>query len=64
MDMVWEQRGCPKNVVFHSDQGGQSSSRKYRPRLWQYRITQSMSRHGNCWDNAPMERLFKSLKTE
>ncbi|MBY7780779.1 integrase core domain-containing protein, partial [Vibrio fluvialis] len=29
-----------------------------------YRITQSMSRRGNCWDNAPMERLFRSLKTE
>uniref|UniRef100_UPI003D1A0157 integrase core domain-containing protein n=1 Tax=Aeromonas hydrophila TaxID=644 RepID=UPI003D1A0157 len=30
-------------------------------RLWRYRMTQSMSRRGNCWDNAPMERLFRSL---
>ncbi|MCV6613075.1 MAG: integrase core domain-containing protein, partial [Amphritea sp.] len=35
-----------------------------RQRLWRYRIKQSMSRRGNCWDNAPMERLFRSLKTE
>lgn len=33
-------------------------------RLWRYRMTQSMSRRGNCWDNAPMERVFRSLKTE
>ena len=64
LEMAWEQRGRPKNVMFHSDQGSQYSSRKYRQRLWRYRITQSMSRRGNCWDNAPMERLFRSLKTE
>ena len=34
------------------------------PRLWRYRMRQSMSRRGNCWDNAPMERVFRSLKTE
>ena len=64
LDMAWEQRGRPMNVMFHSDQGCQYSSRKFRQRLWLYRITQSMSRRGNCWDNAPMERLFRSLKTE
>nr|WP_321460891.1 IS3 family transposase [uncultured Vibrio sp.] len=64
LDMAWEQRGRPQNVMFHSDQGCQYSSRKFRQRLWRYRITQSMSRRGNCWDNAPMERLFRSLKTE
>jgi len=32
--------------------------------LWRYQIEQSMSRRGNCWDNAPMERFFRSLKTE
>ncbi|MDX1297044.1 MAG: integrase core domain-containing protein, partial [Pseudomonas sp.] len=35
-----------------------------RQRLWRYRMCQSMSRRGNCWDNAPMERVFRSLKTE
>ncbi|HCG8519003.1 TPA: IS3 family transposase, partial [Vibrio parahaemolyticus] len=64
LDMAWEQRGRPQNVMFHSDQGCQYSSRKFRQKLWRYRITQSMSRRGNCWDNAPMERLFRSLKTE
>ncbi len=36
-------------------------SRACRQRLWRYRMTLSMSRRGNCWDNAPMERLFRSL---
>lgn len=64
LEMAYEQRGRPSNVMFHSDQGCQYGSRKYRQRLWRYRMTQSMSRRGNCWDNAPMERLFRSLKTE
>ena len=59
-----EQRGRPQNVLFHSDQGSQYGSRSFRQRLWRYRFTQSMSRRGNCHDNAPMERLFRSLKTE
>lgn len=61
---AWEQRGQPEGIVFHSDQGCQYASRAFRQRLWRYRMTQSMSRRGNCWDNAPMERLFRSLKTE
>ncbi|PXF30121.1 transposase, partial [Pokkaliibacter plantistimulans] len=39
------------------------SSLEYRQRLWRYRMVQSMSRRGNCWDNAPMERLFRSVKS-
>ncbi|MBL0637471.1 IS3 family transposase [Aeromonas veronii] len=62
--MAYPQRGCPSGVLFHSDQGSQYGSRAFRQRLWRYRMTQSMSRRGNCWDNAPMERLFRSLKTE
>lgn len=64
LDMAYEQRGRPKNVMFHSDQGSQYTSRKFRQRLWRYRMKQSMSRRGNCWDNAPMERVFRSLKSE
>ncbi|RSK75598.1 IS3 family transposase, partial [Pandoraea apista] len=64
LDMAYEQRGRPQGLQFHSDQGGQYASRKFRQRLWRYRIEQSMSRRGNCWDNSPMERLFRSLKTE
>ncbi|WP_155732517.1 IS3 family transposase [Pseudoalteromonas luteoviolacea] len=64
LDRAYEQRGRPRGLMFHSDQGCQYSSIKYRQRLWRYQITQSMSRRGNCWDNSPMERLFRSLKTE
>lgn len=64
LDHAWEQRGRPEKVMFHSDQGSQYASRQFRQRLWGYRMTQSMSRRGNCWDNAPMERLFRSLKSE
>ncbi len=64
LDMAYEQRDRPQNVLFHSDQGSQYGSRSFRQRLWRYRFTQSMSRRGNCYDNAPMERLFRSLKTE
>jgi transposase InsO family protein len=51
-------------MMFHSDQGSQYSARQFRQRLWRYQIKQSMSRRGNCWENAPMERLFRSLKSE
>ncbi|WP_183378624.1 MULTISPECIES: IS3 family transposase [unclassified Herbaspirillum] len=64
LDMAYEQRGRPQGILFHSDQGGQYGSRKFRQRLWRYRIEQSMSRRGNCWGNSPMERLFRSLKSE
>jgi len=59
-----ELRGVTPGLMFHSDQGSQYASRKFRQMLWRHRIQQSMSRRGNCWDNAPMERLFRSLKTE
>lgn len=64
LEMTHRMRGKPKQVMFHSDQGCQYSSLEYRQRLWQYRMIQSMSRRGNCWDNAPMERVFRSLKSE
>lgn len=64
LEMAYEQRGRPEGVMFHSDQGSQYASRHFRQRLWRYRMMQSMSRRGNCWDNAPMERVFRSLKTE
>ncbi|EPW8646720.1 TPA: IS3-like element IS222 family transposase, partial [Pseudomonas aeruginosa] len=64
LDMAYEQRGKPQQVLFHSDQGSQYASRLFRQRLWRYRMQQSMSRRGNCWDNSPMERLFRSLKSE
>lgn len=62
--MAYESRGKPKKVMFHSDQGSRYTSRKFRQKLWLYKIKQSMSRRGNGWDNVPMERFFRSLKTE
>ncbi len=64
LEMAWERRGYPTNVMFHSDQGSHYTSRQFRQLLWRYRITQSMSRRRNCWDNSPMERFFRSLKNE
>jgi len=64
LEDAYNRRGKPEGVLFHSDQGSQYSSTRFRQRLWRYRFEQSMSRRGNCWDNAPMERLFRSLKTE
>jgi len=64
LQMAWESRGKPAGVMFHSDQGSHYTSKKFRQLLWRYRIKQSMSRRGNCWDNSPMERFFRSLKTE
>ena len=51
-------------LMFHSDQGVQYSAGEFRNKLKALNITQSMSRRGNCWDNAVMERFFRSLKTE
>lgn len=62
--MAYESRGEPKGVMFHSDQGVQYTSLSFRQQLWRYQMLQSMSRRGNCWDNSPMERFFRSLKTE
>jgi putative transposase len=62
--IAFESRGRPKGVMFHSDQGCHYSSLQFRQLLWRYRIKQSMSRRGNCWDNAPTERFFRSYKTE
>ncbi len=64
LEMAWETRGKPVGVMFHSDQGSHYTSRQFRQLLWRYRIKQSMSRRGNCWDNSPMGRFFRSLKNE
>ncbi len=64
LTMAYYARGCPKNVMFHSDQGCHYTSKAFRQLLRQYQIKQSMSRRGNCWDNSPMERVFRSYKTE
>jgi putative transposase len=62
--IAYETRGRPKEVIFHSDQGCHYTSKSFKEALCDYQITQSMSRRGNCWDNAPMERCFRSFKSE
>ena len=62
--MAYESRGNPKGVMFHSDQGCHYTSKTFRQLIWRYGMKQSLSRRGNCWDNAPMERFFRSFKTE
>ena len=64
LDMAYEQRGKPQGLLFHSDRSSQYGSQSFRHRLWRYRMRQSMSLRGNCWDNARMEQVFRSLKTE
>lgn len=51
-------------VLHHSDRGVQYASAAYRALLQQYGLTSSMSRPGNCWDNAVVESFFATLKTE
>ena len=61
---ISRQKPNTNKLMFHSDQGVQYSAKVFRDKLTQLNITQSMSRRGNCWDNAVMERFFRSLKTE
>jgi len=59
----WRRKPC-KGLLHHSDRGIQYACTDYQDRLKQYNMTPSMSRKGDCWDNAPVERFFGSLKTE
>ena len=51
-------------VLFHSDRGVQYASREFREEIEKHDVKQSMSRKGNCWDNAVAENFFKILKSE
>ncbi len=62
--MAVARRGAPEGLIFHSDRGVQYASTKFRNVLRTKRFIQSMSRKGNCWDNACAESFFKSLKSE
>lgn len=55
-------QGYPRGVMVHSDQGSQYCSRDFRALLLMNHSTQSMSRRGNCWDNAVTESFFHTLK--
>lgn len=60
---IW-QRKPAKGLLWHSDRGSQYASDSHRALLKQHGIRQSMSRKGNCWDNAVSESFFHTLKTE
>ena len=64
--MAWFKRhpGKQAGLIFHSDRGSQYASHDFRTVLGEYGVTSSMSRKGNCWDNACSETLFGSLKVE
>ncbi|MFS0883577.1 IS3 family transposase [Metabacillus niabensis] len=53
-----------KDAFIHSDQGSHYTSPRYQKLLKKYGLGQSMSRRGNCWDNAPLESFFGHLKDE
>lgn len=58
-------RGCgKKGCILHSDRGSTYASDKYREKLEQYGFECSMSRKGDCWDNAPMESFWGKMKME
>jgi transposase InsO family protein len=59
----WRRKPC-EGLLHHSDRGSQYACSDYQMHLKQYKMTPSMSRKGDCWDNAPVERFFGSLKTE
>lgn len=64
LDRLFEKLPPDAMPVLHSDQGWQYQMSEYRERLVQHKITQSMSRKGNCLDNSAMENFFGRLKTE
>lgn len=64
LEMAVARRKPSRGLILHSDRGSQYASTAYQQRLWRYGIICSMSRKGNCWDNAPMESFFHTLKTE
>jgi transposase InsO family protein len=57
-------RRSPQGVMLHSDRGIQYASKSFRKRLKKYRMIQSMSGKGNCYDNAVTETVIKTLKIE
>lgn len=53
-----------KTILFHSDQGSQFTSKEVVTKIESFQWIQSMSRKGNCWDNAVIESFFSSIKRE
>ena len=64
LDAAVQHRHPEPGLIFHSDRGCQYASHAFRRRLWRYRMVQSMSGKGNCYDNAVAESFFATLKKE
>jgi putative transposase len=64
LDSAVRLRRPKPGLIFHSDRGSQYASHAFRRRLWRYGMRQSMSRKGDCWDNAVAESFFATLKKE
>ena len=67
MDALWmalSQRQPEAGLLHHSDRGCQYASEAYREHLAAWKLTPSMSRRGNCYDNAAMESFWSTLKEE
>ena len=62
--MAIKRRNPNKGLIWHTDRGSQYASYEHKDLLKKYGIIQSMSRKGDCWDNAVSESFFHSLKTE
>ena len=63
LKMAIAQRNPPLGLIWHTDRGSQYASYSHKDLLQEHGIIQSMSRKGNCWDNAVAESFFKTLKS-
>ncbi len=64
LKMAVKNRLVVQPLLFHSDRGVQYACHEFTSELKKWPVTQSMSRRGNCWDNAVAESFFKTMKTE
>jgi transposase InsO family protein len=64
LQMALQRRNPEPGLVHHSDRGSQYASGEYQAALWTFGVVGSMSRPGNCWDNAVAESFFATLKSE
>lgn len=64
LKMAVGRRRPPRGLIHHSDRGSEYAAGDYQALLRQYKFVASMSRKGDCWDNAVMERFFGTLKSE
>jgi len=64
LNMGIKNRKPDKGLIFHSDRGTQYASHDFQKELWKNTMRSSMSRKGDCWDNAVAESFFSTIKTE